>query len=76
MATKQTSSKAAQAYGSGSNYGSSGGGNMGVNGSDSDDKFISVLVLMSLLWFLVLPFELYLYIKVNQAVNMCMKEKQ
>lgn len=49
---------------------------MGTNDSDSDNKFISVLLLMSLLWFLVLPFELYLYIKVQQAVNICMKEKQ
>jgi hypothetical protein len=48
---------------------------MGTN-SSGDDKFISMLLLMSLLWFLVLPFELYLYIKVNQAVNICMKEKQ
>ncbi len=26
---------------------------------------------MTLLWFIVMPFELYLYIKVNKAVAMC-----
>ena len=75
MATRQTNSKASQAYGNNSNSGNSGGRDMGTNGS-GDDKFISVLLLMSLLWFLVLPFELYLYIKVNQHINSCMKEKQ
>ena len=44
---------------------------MGTDGSDSDSKYISFLVLMTLLWFIVLPFELYMYIKVNKAVAMC-----
>ena len=44
---------------------------MGTNGSDSDSKYISFLVLMTLLWFIIMPFELYMYIKVNQAVAMC-----
>lgn len=44
---------------------------MGADSGDSDSKFISVLILMTLLWFIILPFELYMYIKVNKAVAMC-----
>jgi hypothetical protein len=48
---------------------------MGTNGSDSDGKYISFLLLMTILWFIVLPFELYLYIKVNQHINICIKQE-
>jgi hypothetical protein len=75
MATKQTSSQASQTYGNSGNSSTGGGRNMGTDGSDSDSKYISFLVLMTLLWFLVLPFELYLYIKVNQHTNICTKQE-
>lgn len=48
---------------------------MGTNGGDSDSKYISFLILMTLLWFIVMPFELYLYIKVNKATEICLKQE-
>lgn len=71
MATRQTSSKTSQAYGNSGNSNLGGGRDMGTDGSDSDSKYISFLILMTLLWFLILPFELYMYIKVNKAVAIC-----
>lgn len=71
MATKQTGSKASQAFSNSSNSSTGGSRNMGTDGSDSDSKWISFLIMMTLLWFIILPFELHLYIKVNKAVAMC-----
>lgn len=48
---------------------------MGTDGSDSDSKYISFLILMTLLWFIIMPFELYLYLKVNKATEICLKQE-
>jgi hypothetical protein len=46
---------------------------MGVNNSNSSSEtaYISFLILLTLLFFLILPFELYLYIIVKDAVAAC-----
>jgi hypothetical protein len=61
----------------GHRYGSSGDGNMGTNSgnSSSETAFVSFLILLTLLFFIILPFELYLYIIVKDAVEMCYKAK-
>ena len=53
--------------------GSNSTGNMGTNNSDnsSETAYISFLVLLTLLFFIILPFELYLYIIVKDAVAAC-----
>jgi len=50
---------------------------MGTNTSTSSSEtaFISFLILLTLLFFIILPFELYLYIIVKDAVEMCYKAK-
>jgi hypothetical protein len=52
---------------------SNSGGNMGVNNSNSSSEtaYISFLILLTILFFLILPFELYLYIIVKDAVAAC-----
>ena len=59
----------------GNRNGNSGTRNMGTNNSDSSSEtaYISFLVLLTLLFFLILPFELYLYIIVKDAVEACKK---
>lgn len=49
--------------------------NMGTNSSDtsSETVYVSFLVLLTLLFFIILPFELYLYIIVKDAVEACKK---
>ena len=53
-------------------------GNMGTNviNSSSETAFVSFLILLTLLFFIILPFELYLYIIVKDAVEMCYRVKQ
>ena len=48
-------------------------GNMGTNNSTSSSEtaYVSFLVLLTLLFFIILPFELYLYIIVKDAVAAC-----
>ena len=57
----------------GNSSGSNSGGNMGNNNSNSSSEtaYISFLVLLTLLFFIILPFELYLYIIVKDAVAAC-----
>ncbi len=57
----------------GNRGGSNSGGDMGNNNSvsSSETAYISFLVLLTLLFFLILPFELYLYIIVKDAVAAC-----
>ena len=79
MATKRPASIQNQASNSmGRRDGSSGNGNMGTNSvnSSSETAFVSFLILLTLLFFIILPFELYLYIIVKDAVEMCYKAKQ
>ena len=47
--------------------------NMGTNNSDSSSEtaYVSFLILLTLLFFIILPFELYLYIIVKDAVEAC-----
>ena len=51
--------------------------NMGTNSSDtsSETVYVSFLVLLTLLFFIILPFELYLYIIVKDAVEACKASK-
>ena len=48
-------------------------GNMGTNNSNSSSEtaYVSFLILLTLLFFIILPFELYLYIIVKDAVEAC-----
>lgn len=57
----------------GNRNGNSGTRNMGTNNSDSSSEtaYISFLILLTLLFFIILPFELYLYIIVKDAVESC-----
>ena len=50
---------------------------MGTNNSDSSSEtaYVSFLILLTLLFFIILPFELYLYIVVKDAVEMCYRSK-
>ena len=59
----------------GRSNGSNSIGNMGTNNSTSSSEtaYISFLVLLSLLFFIILPFELYLYIVVHDHVQTCPK---
>jgi hypothetical protein len=76
MATKKQATFQSKTTNSlGSNSVSNSTGNMGNNNSDgsSDTAYISFLVLLTLLFFIILPFELYLYIIVRDAVAACNK---
>ena len=55
--------------------GSNSIGNMGTNNSTSSSEitYVSFLVLLTLLWFIIMPFELYLYIIVTDHVQTCPK---
>jgi len=57
----------------GRSYGFNSDGNMGTNNSTSSSEtaYISFLVLLTLLFCIILPFELYLYIIVKDAVEAC-----
>lgn len=46
---------------------------MGTNNSNSSSEtaYVSFLILLTLLFFIILPFELYLYIIVKDAVESC-----
>ena len=59
----------------GNRNGNSGTRNMGTNNSDSSSEtaYVSFLILLTLLFFIILPFELYLYIIVKDAVAACSK---
>jgi uncharacterized membrane protein SpoIIM required for sporulation len=48
---------------------------MGTNSSNSSSEtaYVSFLVLLTLLWFIIMPFELYLYIIVTDHVQTCPK---
>ena len=61
----------------GNRNGNSGTRNMGTNNSDSSSEtaYVSFLVLLTLLFFIILPFELYLYIIVKDAVEFCYRSK-
>jgi len=63
--------KTQNSYGSGN--GSNSAGNVGSNSSStsSETTYVSFLVLLTLLFFIILPFELYLYIIVKDAVKAC-----
>lgn len=76
MATKGTNplqSKTTNSMGRGN--GSNSTGNMGTTSgtSSSETAYVSFLVLLTLLFFVILPFELYLYIIVNEHVQTCPK---
>ena len=74
MATQKQSPFQSKTTNSLGNRGSSNsGGNMGVNNSNSSSEtaYISFLILLTILFFLILPFELYLYIIVKDAVAAC-----
>lgn len=78
MATKGASSfqtKTTNSMGRGA--GSNSAGNMGTNdlNNSGETAFVSFLILLTLLFCLILPFELYLYIIVKDAVEMCYKVK-
>jgi hypothetical protein len=57
----------------GNRNGNSGTRNMGTNDSNSSGEtaYVSFLILLTLLFFIILPFELYLYIIVKDAVEAC-----
>lgn len=57
----------------GNRGGSNSTGNMGNNnsGSSSETAYISFLILLTLLFFIILPFELYLYIAVKDHLQTC-----
>lgn len=74
MATKkQTSFQNKTTNSMGRSYGSNSVGDMGTNNSNSSSEtaYVSFLVLLTLLFFIIMPFELYLYIIVKDAVEMC-----
>ena len=78
MAASRPSSgqtKTARSVGRSTNYNSDG--NMGTNTgtASSETAFVSFLILLTMLFFIILPFELYLYIIVKDAVAMCYKVK-
>jgi hypothetical protein len=61
----------------GRSNGSNRTGTMGTNNntSSSETAYVSFLVLLTLLFFIILPFELYLYIIVKDAVEFCYRSK-
>ena len=59
----------------GRSNGSNSTGNMGTSNSTSSSEttYVSFLVLLTLLFCIVMPFELYLYIIVQDHVQTCPK---
>ena len=74
---KQNSFQSKTTNSLGRGNGSNSTGNMGTNSSDSSSEtvYVSFLVLLTLLFFIILPFELYLYIVVKDAVEFCYRSK-
>lgn len=78
MATKRATSFQTTTTGSlGRGVSSNSAGDMGTHvvHNSGETAFVSFLILLTVLFCLILPFELYLYIIVKDAVEMCYKAR-